>query len=80
MWFVYVLRSLKDLKFYIGSTSDLARRLQDHNAGRNNSTKHRRPFELVYHETYDNEEDAVRREFQIKRYRGGEAFKKLIDK
>ncbi|MBI4094717.1 MAG: GIY-YIG nuclease family protein [Candidatus Liptonbacteria bacterium] len=78
MWYVYVLQSLKDDKFYVGSTSNLTERLWRHNAGRNLSTKHRRPFELIYSETYDNKKDAVRREFQIKRYRGGEALKKLI--
>ena len=78
MWFVYVLKSLKDGKYYIGSTSDLKRRIHQHNQGGNTSTKHRRPLELVYSETYNTEEEAVAREFLIKRYKGGQAFKRLV--
>ena len=78
MWYVYILRSFRDGKFYVGSTSDLKERVRRHNAGRNVSTRHRIPFELVYSEVYDKKEDAVRREYQVKRYKGGEAFKKLI--
>lgn len=78
MWFVYVLKSLKDGKYYIGSTSDLERRLSQHNRGSNTSTKNRRPLELIYSETYNTEREAVSREFQIKSYKGGQAFKKLL--
>ncbi|MBI4463306.1 MAG: GIY-YIG nuclease family protein [Acidobacteria bacterium] len=46
MWYVYVLRSAKDGKLYIGSTSNLRHRLQDHNEGGCTSTRHRRPLEL----------------------------------
>ena len=78
MWFTYILQSLKDGKFYIGSTQDLQARIMRHNRGLNPSTKYRVPFVLAYHETYDTKEEAVRREFQIKSYKGGVAFKKLI--
>ena len=78
MWFVYVLRSLKDGRHYIGSTSNIEERVRHHNRGSNSSTKHRRPLELVYSETYNTEEEAVAREFKIKSYKGGQAFKKLI--
>jgi len=46
MWYVYILRSQKDGKFYVGSTSDLIRRLREHNEGSCESTRHRRPIEL----------------------------------
>ena len=49
--FVYLLRSLKDGQFYIGWTTDLKRRLEEHNAELTTSTKSRKPFELVYYET-----------------------------
>ena len=46
MWYVYVLKSqTKDFK-YIGSTNDLERRLQEHNNGESQSTKHYLPFTL----------------------------------
>ena len=46
MWFVYILRSLKDKKLYIGSTDDLRRRLTEHNSAEVDSTKYRIPFTL----------------------------------
>ncbi|MBI5476194.1 MAG: GIY-YIG nuclease family protein [Ignavibacteriales bacterium] len=41
---VYVLRSLSDVKRYIGMTNDLHRRIREHNSGKVFSTKSRRPF------------------------------------
>jgi putative endonuclease len=52
MYYVYVLKSQKDGKAYIGSTADLQRRLSEHNDGRVFSTRARVPFELVYYEAY----------------------------
>jgi putative endonuclease len=77
-YYVYILRSLKDGKFYIGSTSDIKARLSFHNAGLQRSTKSRIPFELIYSEDYNSKTDALKREKQIKSYKGGEALKKLI--
>ena len=50
MHYVYVLLSQKDDKFYIGFTSDLERRLKEHNDGKAQSTKSRRPLKLLYYE------------------------------
>ena len=47
MFYVYVLISLKDKKFYIGFTNDLKRRLKEHNSGKNISTKSRLPLKLI---------------------------------
>ena len=77
-WFVYILRSLKDGRYYIGSASDLEKRIERHNRGGNISTKNRRPLELVYFEIYNTRVEALCREKTIKSYKGGEAFKKLI--
>ena len=78
-YFVYILKSLKDQRYYIGSTSDVIKRLEYHNAGKNKSTKHRAPFILVYQENLSDKSLALKRELQIKSYKGGEAFKKLIN-
>ena len=78
MYFVYILHSIKDNGFYIGCTSDIDKRIQYHNSGKTKSLKNRRPLVLVYVEHYDNATDAYRREKQIKLYKGGEAFKKLL--
>ena len=79
MHFVYILKSLKDGGFYIGCSTSVERRLEEHNVGKTPSLKNRRPLEIVYTEQYDNAEAAYKREKQIKSYRGGEAFKKLIN-
>jgi len=46
MYYVYTLRSGKDDKLYIGSTSNLKKRLKEHKEGRVQSTSYRRPLEL----------------------------------
>jgi putative endonuclease len=79
MYYVYIIKSLKDLKYYIGSTSDVQSRLRFHNAGFQRSTKNRIPFILVYQESIKNKTDALKREKQIKAFKGGEAFKRLIN-
>ena len=47
VYFVYVLRSLKDRKMYIGYSSNLKRRLKEHETGGSISTKCRLPFEYA---------------------------------
>jgi len=42
------------------------------------STKNFRPWEIVYKEFFDTKQEAYRRELQIKSYKGGQAFKKLL--
>ena len=55
---VYVLRSLADNGLYIGFTTDLDRRLKEHNAGLSPATFPRRPFELLFCECYLSKRDA----------------------
>jgi len=77
-YYVYILKSLKDSKYYIGSTSDVKARLRFHNSGLQRSTRSRIPFELILFEIYSSKEEALKREKQIKNWKGGEAFKTLI--
>lgn len=63
---MYILKSLKDHKLYIGSTKDLKKRFTEHNSGEVLSTKYRRPLELVYCEMYKSEKDARQREHNLK--------------
>lgn len=69
MYYVYVLKSLrlKD-KIYIGYTSDLKKRLEEHMAGKNYTTARILPVELVYYEAYKSKMDAQNREHQLKQY------------
>ena len=65
-FYTYVLRSLKDDENYIGYTNNLRRRLEEHNLGKNFSTKSRRPLKLNYFEACLNKEDAEQREKYFK--------------
>ncbi|MCX5710090.1 MAG: GIY-YIG nuclease family protein [Candidatus Omnitrophica bacterium] len=67
MYFVYVLQSEIDFKFYIGYTGDdPLSRLDKHNNGEVDSTKLRKPFKLIYYEAYINQKDALGREQFLK--------------
>ena len=66
MYFVYVLLSEKDGRFYTGSTNDLKRRINEHNAGKVESTKRRKPFLLIYYGACIDEKDARQREKYLK--------------
>ena len=66
LYYVYVLKSLKDDKYYTGYTSELRKRLKEHNDGLNRSTKHRTPFEIVCFEGSLNKYDAIHREKYLK--------------
>ncbi|HXZ20080.1 MAG TPA: GIY-YIG nuclease family protein [Candidatus Acidoferrales bacterium] len=78
MNYSYVLLSQRDDRFYIGSTGDLRERLQQHHAGRVDSTAHRRPVRLVYYEACLNVQDARRRERYLKSGRGGRYLKRRL--
>ena len=78
MYYVYVLRSEKDTKFYTGFTDDLKRRVADHKAGNVQSTTHRRPLSLIYYEACLDKNDAVRREKYLKTHYGKMFLKKRL--
>lgn len=67
MYYLYIIKSIKDAKLYIGSTGDLRRRLSEHNKGLVQSTKSRTPFELRYYEAFFTEFDARKREASLKK-------------
>jgi len=62
MFYVYVIQSQLDTGLYIGYTSDLKRRLWQHNSGEAKATSFRCPWELIYYEAYVLKEDAEGRE------------------
>ena len=47
-YLVYIIRSLKHHRFYVGMTSDFEKRLISHNLGLNTSTKHGTPWEKIW--------------------------------
>ena len=67
MYFVYVIKSLKDKTTYIGFTENLQKRLKEHNNGKTKSIKHKIPFKLVYFEEYQSKTLARKREIKLKK-------------
>ncbi|OGZ31701.1 MAG: hypothetical protein A3H02_01390 [Candidatus Niyogibacteria bacterium RIFCSPLOWO2_12_FULL_41_13] len=68
MFYVYILKSKKDGSIYIGYTSNLIRRFEEHNNLKNKSTRYKAPFELIYYEAYKSNADARYRETNLKRF------------
>jgi len=77
-YYVYVLRSLKDNKFYTGFTADLRTRLTEHQEGKTTSTKSRVPFQLIFYEAYRNKYDALRREKYLKTSKGETTLRQML--
>lgn len=65
-YYVYVLQSEKDYKWYTGCTDDLQKRFKEHNGGYVSSTKGRGPFQLLYYEASLDKHDAFAREKYLK--------------
>lgn len=78
MTWVYVLHNPKTNRYYVGSTIDLKRRLQQHRSGNTRTTRILDTKELVYTEEYQRIEDARKRERQIKSNKSKVNIEKLI--
>lgn len=78
MFYVYVLLSKKDKKLYIGSTSNLKRRVLQHSSGLVDSTKSRLPIKIIYYEGFVSKTDCLREELFLKSGKGRERLKELL--
>ena len=78
MFYIYVLRSLKNSRHYTGYTNNLERRLCEHNNGQTKYTKIAGPFELIYKETYNTRLEASKRERFLKTGKGREILKQIL--
>jgi len=79
-YFVYILLSNKDNKLYVGCTSDVARRIKDHNYGKVYATKNRRPLIVIHFEKFENKTDAFNRERFLKTLWSARFKKKILEK
>ena len=70
MYYTYVLQSEKDGKMYSGYTKNLKLRFDQHSRGAVESTKERRPLNLIYYEACNSKKDALKREKYFKIYHG----------
>ena len=79
MYYVYILKSKKNGKRYIGFTGkDPNHRLTEHNNGSNTFTRYNGPFELIYSEQYEDEDFTRKRERYFKTGHGRAYLKKFI--
>lgn len=78
MYFVYILYSQKIKNLYVGHTSNLERRLQQHNDGLIKTTKNRRPLILIHKASYTTRYDAMRREKYLKSLYGYRVRKQIL--
>jgi putative endonuclease len=78
MALLYILQSETTHRFYIGSTNDLARRLEEHGRGHSLATRGRGPWKLVYQEQFESLADARRRELEIKRWKSARLVASLV--
>jgi len=66
MFYTYIIQSLKDGSFYIGSTSDLKRRIAQHNQGRAKYSSTKMPFKLVWYSAFKEKEKSQNFEKYLK--------------
>jgi putative endonuclease len=78
MHYVYALSSIRRNYIYVGITSNLQRRISQHNMGYERTTKPYGPFKLIYSEVCENRKDARIREKYWKSGVGKEQLKKII--
>ena len=77
-YYTYILQSEINGRFYIGSCSDVEKRLQRHNAGATPSTKPYRPWMVAYTEKFETKMEALQRERYIKSMKSREFIESLI--
>ena len=76
-YYVYAIKSEKDGRIYVGISSNVDRRLEEHNRGKTRSTKGYLPWFLIYMESADDRIAARRREKYLKSGVGKEFLKNL---
>ena len=78
MFTVYILRSEKIGKFYVGHTEDINKRLLRHNSGQVTATRGKGPWAIVYQEYFPSRAEAVRRELEIKSKKSSKYIERLM--
>ena len=77
-YYIYILLSKKDNKFYTGYTKDINLRFKQHCNGYVKSTMERRPLVLVYYEACLDQKDALKREKYLKTFYGKMFIRKRL--
>lgn len=77
-YYTYILQSQKNNSLYIGYSSNLRKRLNEHNNGKSLATKPFRQYELIFYEAFLNRIDAKKREIYLKSGWGSRSVKKML--
>ena len=80
MYYLYILKNEKTDRYYIGSTNNLTRRVEEHKQGKTRTTKVLGTLSLVYSEEFTTEKEARDREKKLKSYKSKKYLKWLIDR
>ena len=79
MYFVYILNSLiEPERYYVGYTTDLEQRLENHNSGKSPHTKTWMPWEIVTYVAFKLKDNAVKFEKYLKSGSGHAFFRKRL--
>jgi putative endonuclease len=78
MWYVYILKSTRYIKSYVGCTDNIERRLLEHNLGKSYYTSRYKPWEILKFELFKTYLEARKRERFYKTGKGREELKKLF--
>ena len=76
-FYVYAIKSLIRKYIYVGLTNSIERRIDEHNKGKNRSTKSFRPFKLIYSEKFETRMEARAKEIYLKSGIGKEFLKSI---
>ena len=77
-YYTYVLESLKNKSLYIGYTSNLKKRFEEHNSGKSKATRPFIPYKLIHLEGFVSRADAKGREVYLKSGWGRKTLQKLL--
>ena len=78
MGFLYILKSEIDHRFYLGSTDNLERRVQEHNEGKSKYTRAFMPWKLVFSQEYSTLVNARKVEYWLKKQKSRELLERII--
>ena len=77
-FYIYVLLSVSTKFIYVGFTSNVRKRLNEHNLKQVPSTKYYAPLRLIHYEAYLNRKDAIRREKYLKTSKGKTTLRTML--
>jgi len=79
-YFVYIIKSNKTGRFYIGQTQDIDLRLQFHNTGRSKYTKNLGPWSIFAYKAFNTRSEAMKEEKKLKNLRSKKLLLEFIRK